>query len=246
LMYGITDRLTVMAMANYQVNSMGMLMDMGPGKMITREDDMRTSGWSDTEIRGIYKINKYLNGSLGLSLPTGDINQTVVMMRKTFRAPYDMQLGSGTYDLKPALTYSALSEDAKWNWGAQAMYTYHIGENKNDYSLGDNFKATGWLQRALGPFSSWVRLAFNDTGRIQGKDPEIDKLNHPLTGMGAPTPDADPDNYGGQRLDGLIGLSLQMGNLSFGVEGGVPLYQNLNGLQMKTKWIINAGVQVMF
>jgi len=246
LMYGITDRLTVMAMANYLVNSMDMLMDMGPGKMITREDPMTTRGIGDTEIRGIYKINKYLNGSLGLSLPTGDITKTVVMMRKTYRAPYDMQLGSGTYDLKPALTYSALSDDAKWNWGAQAMYTYHIGENKNDYSLGDNFKATGWLQRAFGPASSWVRLAFNDTGRIHGKDPEIDKLNHPLTGMGAPTPDADPDNYGGQRLDGLIGLSLQKGSLSVGVEGGVPLYQNLNGLQMKTKWLINVGVQVMF
>lgn len=248
LMYGITDRLTVMAMANYQVNSMGMLMDMGPGKMITREDPMSTRGLGDTELRGIYKINKYLNGSLGLSLPTGDIDQTIVMMRKVYRAPYDMQLGSGTYDLKPALTYSALSDDAKWNWGAQAMYTYHIDKNKNDYSLGDNFKATGWLQRAFGPLSSWVRLAYNDTGRIKGKDSEIDKLIHPVMGMGmgAPTPDADPNNYGGQRLDGLIGLSLQKGSLSFGVEGGVPVYQNLNGLQMKTTWVLNAGVQVMF
>jgi nitrous oxide reductase accessory protein NosL len=246
LMYGITDRLTVMAMANYQVNSMGMLMDMGPGRMITREDAMTTRGIGDTELRGMYKINKYLVGSLGLSLPTGDIDQTVVMMRTKYRAPYDMQLGSGTYDLKPALTYNALSDDAKWNWGGQLMYTYRIGENKNDYSLGDNLKATGWLQHAFGPLSSWVRLAFNDTGRIHGQDPEIDKLNHPLTGMGAPTPDADPNNYGGQRLDGLIGVSCQKGSLSFGVEGGVPIYQYLHGLQMKTTWLINAGVQVMF
>ena len=167
-------------------------------------------------------------------------------MRKVYRAPYDMQLGSGTYDLKPALTYSALSDDAKWNWGAQAMYTYHIDKNKNDYSLGDNFKATGWLQRAFGPLSSWVRLAYNDTGRIKGQDPEIDKLIHPVMGMGmgAPTPDADPNNYGGQRLDGLIGLSLQKGSLSFGVEGGVPLYQYLNGLQMKTTWIAQCRCSV--
>jgi nitrous oxide reductase accessory protein NosL len=246
LMYGITDRLTVMAMANYQVNSMGMLMDMGPGKMITREDPMRTSGIGDTEVRGIYKINNYLNGSLGLSLPTGDIKQTIVMMHKTYRAPYDMQLGSGTYDLKPALTYNALSDDAKWNWGAQAMYTYHIGKNENNYSLGDSLKVTGWLQRALGPVTSWVRFAFNDTGRIKGQDSEIDKLIHPLTGMGAPTPDADPNNYGGQRVDGLIGVSYQKGSFSIGVEGGVPIYQYLNGLQMKTTWMLNAGVQVMF
>ncbi|MFI5295557.1 MAG: nitrous oxide reductase accessory protein NosL [Thermodesulfovibrionales bacterium] len=244
LMYGITDRLTVMAMANYQVNSMGMLMDMGPMMGSGPMSPMRTSGFADTELRGIYKINKYLVGSLGLSLPTGSIDKEFETMQMTFRAPYDMQLGSGTYDLKPALTYSALSDDAKWNWGGQAMYTYHIDKNKNDYSLGDNLKITGWLQRAVGPVTSWVRLAFNDTGRIKGQDPEIQKLLDPM--MGAPTPDADPNNYGGQRLDGLIGVSYQKGSLSFGVEGGVPLYQYLNGLQMKTTWVLNAGVQLMF
>ncbi len=77
VMYGITDRLTVMAMANYQVNKMDMLMDMGPGKMITGEPPMSTSGFGDTELRGIYKINKYLVGSLGLSLPTGEHRRDV-------------------------------------------------------------------------------------------------------------------------------------------------------------------------
>jgi hypothetical protein len=244
LMYGITDRLTVMAMANYQVNSMDMLMDMGPMMGSGVMPPMRTSGLGDTELRAIYKINKHLVGSLGLSLPTGSIDKEFTTMGMTFRAPYDMQLGSGTYDLKPALTYNGLSDDAKWNWGAQCQYTYHIGKNNNDYSLGDNLKITSWLQRAFGPITSWVRMALNDTGRIKGQDPEIQKLLDPM--MGAPTPDADPNNYGGQRLDGLIGVGYQKGSLSFGVEGGVPIYQNLNGLQLKTTWLLNVGVQVMF
>ncbi len=246
VMYGITDRLTLMAMVNYLHNEMKMLMDMGPGKMIKGEPPMRTSGFGDTELRGIYKINKYLVGSLGLSLPTGSIEEEFETMRMTFRAPYDMQLGSGTYDLKPALTYSSLSEDRRWNWGVQAMYTIHLGKNENNWSFGDNFRVTSWLQRAMGPFTSWMRLAYNDTGRIRGKDSEIEKLIHPSTGMGAPMPDADPNNYGGQRLDGLIGLSYSKGPFSFGVEGGIPFYQNLNGLQLKTKWVLNAGIQVMF
>ena len=245
-MYGITDRVTLMAMANYQQTEMKMLMDMGPGKMVSDEPPMRTSGFGDTELRGIYKINKCLVGSLGLSLPTGSIEKEFETMHMTFRDPYDMQLGSGTYDLKPALTYNGLSDDGKWNWGAQAMYTVHLGKNTNDWSFGDSLKLTSWLQRALGPFTSWVRLAYNDTGRIKGKDSEIEKLIHPSMGMGAPMPDADPDNYGGQRLDGLIGLSFTKGPFSFGVEGGIPLYQNLNGLQLKTRWVINAGIQVMF
>lgn len=246
LMYGITDRITVMGMANYLENSMDMLMDMGPGKMITTESPMRTRGLGDTELRGIMKINRYVNASLGLNLPTGDIDQTVEMMHQTYRAPYGMQLGSGTFDLKPALTYSALSADAAWNWGGQALYICHVGQNTNGYSLGDSIKVTGWLQRAFGPCTSWLRFAFSDTGHIQGRDPEIDKLIHPLSGMGAPTPDADPANYGGQRLDGLFGVAFQEGAVSIGVEGGIPIYQYLNGLQMKTKWSINTAIQVMF
>ncbi len=245
-MYGITDRLTVMAMANYLDNKMDMLMNMGKGKGNTPEPPMRTSGLGDTEIRGIYKINKYFVGSLGLSLPTGDIDKEFETMHRTYRQPYDMQLGSGTYDLKPALTYSALSDDAKWNWGAQAMYTWHTANNENDWRYGDSLRVTSWLQRAFGPATSWLRLAYSNTGRIRGHDPEIDKMLDPNPMKGASMPDADPDNYGGQRLDGLVGLSLLKGPVSIGIEGGVPLYQNLNGLQMKTTWVLNAGIQIMF
>jgi nitrous oxide reductase accessory protein NosL len=246
VMYGVTDRLTLMAMTNYQANEMKMLMDMGPGRMISQDNPMRTSGFGDTELRGIYKVNNYLVGSLGLSLPTGGIEEDFMTMRKIFRAPYDMQLGSGTYDLKPAITYSALSDDAKWNWGAQAMYTVHTGKNDNDWSFGDSLKLTSWLQRALGPFSSWARLAYTDTGRIRGNDPEINKINHPTTGMGAPMPDADPNNYGGQRLDGFLGVGFTKGPISLGIEGGIPIYQCVNGLQLKTSWQLNSGIQVMF
>ncbi|HSB32585.1 MAG TPA: nitrous oxide reductase accessory protein NosL [Candidatus Sulfobium mesophilum] len=245
LMYGITDRLTVMGMATYQVNSMNMLMDMGMGAK--PDDPMKTKGFGDTELRGIYKINNYLVGSLGVSLPTGDIEQTfVTMKRPPYRAPYDMQLGSGTYDLKPALTYNDFSADAKWNWGAQAMYTWHTAKNDNGWKYGDSFKVNGWLQRALGPATPWLRVSFTDTAKIKGHDPEIQKLLDPDMKKGAPMPDADPNNYGGTRIDSAIGLSIKKGNLSGGIEGGIPLYQNLNGLQLKTKWFMTVGLQLMF
>jgi hypothetical protein len=124
------------------------------------------------------------------------------------------------------------------------MYTYHPGTNGDGYSLGDSFKLTGWLQRAFGPSATWLRLAFNNTGRIRGRDPEIRKLLDPATG--APTPDADPDNYGGRRLDALLGVCYLKGPFSFGVEAGRPIYQDLNGLQLKTDWLLNVGLQTMF
>ena len=250
VMYGITDKLTVMAMGSYQANTMDMLMDMGPMMKIATEAPMRTNGFGDTELRAIYGINDYFVGSLGLGIPTGSINQTIAMMGYQFRAPYDMQLGSGTVALKPALTYSQLSCDALWNWGAQVMFNWNIGENRYDYTLGNTFKATAWLQRALGPFTSSLRFAFTDTGQISGQDSEIQKMLYHADPtnpkLWAPTPDADPTNYGGQRLDGLLGLSYTYGPFSVGVEGGIPLYQYLNGLQLKTNWLLNTAFQVMF
>jgi hypothetical protein len=243
VMYGLTDRLTLMGMGTYLNNKMDMVMNMGEGN--APDSPMRTSGLGDTELRGIYKINDSLTASLGLGIPTGAIDKKIVTMGLIFRAPYDMQLGSGTVDLKPALTYSALSDDAKWNWGSQASYVYHVDHNDSGYSLGDGAKVTGWLQRAFGPATTWLRLAYNYTGSINGRDPEIDKLLDPAAG-GAPSPDADPGSYGGHRFDGFAGVSWTAGPVSLGVEAGIPLYQNLNGLQLQNDWYLTAGIQGMF
>jgi hypothetical protein len=160
-------------------------------------------------------------------------------MGSEYRAPYDMQPGSGTWDLKPALTYSQLSVDALWNWGGQTAWTYHTGGSQ--WSRGDNLLLTGWVQRALGPITGSLRLAYNNTGRIKGRDPEIQQLLSQT-----PIPDADPSNYGGQRLDALLGVSYWKGPFGFGIEGGKPVYQNLNGLQLKTDWILSGSFQAMF
>jgi nitrous oxide reductase accessory protein NosL len=241
VMYGLTDRLTLMGMGGYLVNEMKMVMNMGMGMGNRPEPSMSTRGIGDTELRGIYKISNYLNVSLGLGIPTGDIDQEFVTMGTKYRAPYDMQLGSGTVDLKPALTFTALSDDAKWNLGGQASYIYHVDHNGNGYSLGDSAKVIGWLQRALGPVTTWLRLAYNYSGSINGRDPEIDKLL-----VGASTPDADPANYGGHRLDGFAGVSWTAGPVSIGVEAGIPFYQDLNGLQLKNDWYLTSGIQGMF
>jgi hypothetical protein len=202
---------------------------------------MRMNGFGDTELTASYGIAKYFVVSLGLSIPTGSINETVSVMGTNYRAPYDMQLGSGTFDLKPSLTYNAVSDDSKWNWGAQASYIYHIGQNYADYSLGDSLKLTTWLKRAFGNANTWVRAAYTDTNRISGHDSQIDSTNN-----FAPLPDADPTNYGGQRLDALIGVGYQRGAVSFGVEGGIPVYEYVNGLQLRTDWMLTFGLQAMF
>lgn len=248
VMYGLTDRMTLMAGTAYRENRMRMMMDMGPGMGTdmgkVREDPMETSGLGDTELRGIYKVSRHLTASLGLSLPTGSIEEKVTIMGMLVRAPYDMQLGSGTLDVIPAVTYSDLSKDGKWNWGAQAGYTWHAGKNSNGWSYGDTLKVDSWVERALGPASSWLRLAYSNSGEIRGEDEQISGLLDPVTG--APTPDADTSNYGGQSLNAALGIGYRMGAFSLGLEGGLPLYQYMEGLQLKNDWFLSIGVQAMF
>ena len=61
-----------------------------------------------------------LHLNAGLSLPTGDIDEeddvlAPTGMRPTLRLPYAMQLGTGTWDLLPGLTYNG--NHHQWGWG---------------------------------------------------------------------------------------------------------------------------------
>jgi len=262
-MYGVTDRLTLMGMLNYQGMNMPMLMDMGnmptmgmppgPYHQVQGVGPMVTGGLGDTQLYAMYKIYDTelgnVTGTLGLNIPTGDTNQQISMMGYTFRAPYDMQNGSGTFDFKPALTYSWLSGDALWNLGAQVSGTIHMGTN-NGWAYGDSYKLSTWGQRAFGDFSTWARATYTDTAPIRGQDANISCLNvscNPANSMQvSPMPDSDPHNYGGQVLNVFLGAAYQFHAMSIGVEAGMPAYQNLNGLQQKNHWQVTTGMQSMF
>jgi hypothetical protein len=83
--------------------------------------------------------------------------------------PYPMQLGSGTIDFLPGLTYLGQSED--WSWGSQLRGTVRLGENEEDYSLGDRLGASGWLARKICAMASVSgRLSLDTWGNIDGAD----------------------------------------------------------------------------
>ena len=63
-------------------------------------------------------------------------------------------------------------------------------------------------------------------------------------------PTADPGLQGGIRADVLFGLSYSvlsgfMKDSRFALEGGAPLYENLDGPQMSTDWVLTAGWQLV-
>jgi hypothetical protein len=252
-MYGFTDRLTGMVMLNYLSNEMDMVMHMYMPTGMPMGDmtgTMETSGLGDTRIGAMYNINKKFMGSLALSLPTGSIDEktdmimtgTNIVTGATMRtenlgmqAPYGMQLGSGTYDLIPSVTYK--DEKGNSGWGSQFEYTFRIGENDNEYSLGDEAELTAWYVHKVGSFVHLSgRLDYLSWQGIEGQDPNLNP-------MMAPT--SDPDATGGQRMDLLVGITGVFGGHRIGLEVGKPVYQDLNGPQMETDLVWSLGYQFM-
>lgn len=249
LMYAPTDKITVMGMLPYLDRSMKhTTFQGGAGTTELGTFTTNASGIGDFKVNGLFGI--YDDGrhrvhiNAGLSLPTGSIDEkdTVLApngMRPELRLPYPMQLGSGTYDLLPGVTYKG--RDGDIGWGGQYMATLRTGENDEDYTLGDIHQLTGWGSYSWTPgASASLRLTYRSTDEIDGQDPKIV----------APVQTANPDFQGGDRIDLGIGVnfSAQEGDwrgLRFGAELGIPLEQDLNGPQMEADWNLTAVVRYM-
>ena len=154
-----------------------------------------------------------------------------------------MQIGSGTWDLTGGLTYVYQAQD--YSMGNQTLGTVRLGRNNNKYSLGDRIDASQWIAFPLSPEISFsMRLTESLWGNIDGVDSDL---------VVGPTvvPTANTQMQGGFDIKGLLGLNYycKSGPLKghrLAVEGGVPLYEKLEGYQLETDWIITVGWQVAF
>lgn len=246
-MYAPTDRLTLMVMVPYLRNTMHHKAGAPLGSV---QFDTASEGLGDVSLSGIYHLchsgHHNLQASFGVSFPTGSIDERDNTPAGNVVLPYPMQLGSGTYDLLTALTYVYQTE--QWSAGGQSSGVIRLGTNDHEYRLGDRFAATGWFAwKWCKAFSTSARLNYQLWANLDGADP-----NFVRTGTGeflAPT--MDPDLRGGQRLDVLIGANLlategPLKGHRLAVEFGVPVYQNLDGPQLETDWILTAGWQFAF
>ena len=210
-------------------------------------------GFGDVIFNGLYQVfvddihRVHLN--LGLSLPSGSTNETAeapagltgVNPGSLQRLPYAMQLGSGTLSLRPGFTYNGLYE--KTFWGGQLLGALQAGSNSEGYKLGNQYSLTGWVGRR---WKSWLRTSFrmqwqqwfNPTG-------EDDKMNPALS------PLANPAFQAGRRLDALFGVDfyVEKGRLRgsrISIEAGLPAFQDLEGPQLRTSWLLTTGIQYAF
>ncbi len=248
-MFGITDTINLMVMGDYIHKSMTMTTFKGMmGSTELGQSSSSTEGWGDTSFLGLVRIYQdeinHVHLNLGVSAPTGSVTESATMLSPmntwmTMRANYGMQLGTGAYDALYGITYTG--KLGAWSWGFVYRGRAAFANNDEGYRWGPSNEMTGWAAYQLLPgLSVTARGAGTVWGSIRGSDYLIS----------GPMQAANPNNYGGQRVEMFGGLEYRTNALGtpvrLAVEAGAPIYQNLNGPQMGKAWQVNAAAAISF
>ncbi len=236
-MYAVSDNLTLMAMVNILDNSMDHLMRSG--MTFTTE----SGGLGDIRVGGLYKFldnnRQRMHLNLGLSIPTGSIDEmdvTPASAPNEMQLPYPMQVGTGTFDLLPGITYLLQSDIG--SFGAQLSGEVRLGENDRTYSQGNVGTLTSWLAyNVTNSLGASIRLTGTSRGEISGADEAYMMM---VNGRMVPTVFAE--NFGGTQVFAGGGFNFSHHGLRIAIEANLPIVRDLNGVQMETDltWMIGA------
>lgn len=255
-MYAPSDSITYMIMLPYLDNSMTL-----ENRMLG-EFSSSSRGLGDVKVSALMSLPFALSGKahagLGISLPTGSIDEKAsvpmmmggMRMSREITLPYRMQLGSGSYDLLPSLTYN--NHHGNCAWGGQINAVIRLDKNGANYHLGDKAQLQTWTAYNLNhKLSVAGRLSVTRQTNIKGQDSRI-STEMQMSGMGTPmtvksVPTAQTNLYAGTQGTASLGLNYLMSSghrLAF--EYSFPTYQKLDGPQMKLYSTLTLGWQKGF
>jgi hypothetical protein len=262
-MYGLSPRATLVLTGQY-VNHDMALRDINfdlqnnagiiPPPKISYSRN--TGGLGDVGLDFLYGLfetsGHELHAGLGFSAPTGSVEKRPVTTRDF--SPYDTQLGSGTWDFHPSLTYTG--QLLRFAWGTQLSGIKRMeGSNDAGYRLGDQFQATTWGSVRLTDWlSASVRGQYTALGGVHGHfnnhaapqvvgtrlvgTETVDVYQYVDTPSAINGPMDGPDNTGGQAWDVGFGMNavvpsgLLRGN-RVSVEWLEPVADHFNGFQLE-------------
>lgn len=238
-MYAPSNKITIMLMANYLENDMNLQMRNG------NQFSTNTSGFGDVMVSALYSIfnknRKAMHAQLGVNIPTGSIEEKNILpvsMSNAVQLPYPMQTGTGSFGAKLGLTY--LGQCDSFSWGHQLTGFVNINDNDQDYKFGNRYSFNNWIAAKAGDnLSVSVRLQALLVDEIDGASP----LLNPMM-----VTTADTINSGGTFINSGFGLNYMIRNgglkgLRLAGEISTPLYQDLNGIQLKQNYNLTFGIQ---
>jgi hypothetical protein len=250
LMYAPTDWLNLMLMPQFMDMDMNLRDLAGapppePGSHVHGgAPHHATGGVGDTGMYALVKLfdvpGHHVHAALGLSAPTGDVGQKIHGGSQFIH--YGMQLGSGTWDFRPSLTYTGSLD--RWSWGAQLNGIKRLEDrNESGFAFGDVFQSTAWGSYNIRDWlSASVRGVYTLQGSIRGQ------YNGPHDRTG---PMDMPGSYGGRYWDVGFGLAatvpsgMLQGN-RLGVEWLQPVEDDVNGYQLERKGTLFATWSLAF
>lgn len=260
IMYAPTDWMTLMVMPMWMTHDMTMgplkamahgghggHMDMDMGAMGhgghgDHTGGHGTEGWGDTifgpELRLAHGSNYHLQFAPMVSAPTGKVD---FKMHGAF-THYMMQLGSGTWDFWPSLTYTGRAD--RLTWGAQVLGIVRMEEeNESGYRLGDVLQVTGWGSYLIADWiSASIRGLYTEQGKVEGH------YNGPHNHSSPPDLQF---NYGGRFWDIGFGINTvvtggPLKGLRLSAEWLQPVGEDVNGYQLEREGTIWASATMGF
>ncbi|MCX8049501.1 MAG: DUF3570 domain-containing protein [Methylohalobius sp.] len=207
LMYAPSDWLNLMIMPQFMAMEMDIdeLSGRPPRDPAVFEHGGKhtTGGVSDTLLATLIRLwhtpGHHLHLGLGLSAPTGDVHLKMRRMHQQEMGfhHFDMQLGSGSFDFIPSLTYTG--EQGQWWWGGQLLGTVRLEENDAGWRRGHLAQASAWGGYSL---TDWLGASVRGVYTFQGKMAgDVDGFSLRLGPMDF------PQNAGGKFFDLGFGLS---------------------------------------
>lgn len=238
--YGLSDKLAVIVTASIVEKRLEALTFRGPsGIAPLGRSYPDTFGLADFTTSAVYKVYQdpvhRLQVNLGFAYPFSFNTARFDLLQANgttpnIRAFYGMQPGSGTFDILPGVVYAGNID--KWSWGLSYRARLPLARNAQNWRFGDLHEFNGWAGYTLIP---GVTATFRASGTTQG---QISGFDQQILGPAVPT---NPAFYGGQRVE-LFGGGVLSGKLigyeaaSVAFEAGLPVYQNLNGPQIRKNW----------
>ena len=225
-MYAPNDDVTLMIMTNYLKKTMDPMNMGNMGNM----GNMRNNGLGDTKISTLLSLSSHgynnLHINLGVSIPTGNVEENM---------SYSMQLGSGTYDLETGITYNG--QGNKLYWGGQIKTITRI-DGSEDYKFGNQYSLNAWGMHLISNKSyGSLRLGYTEWKSINGEGSTLEAAS-----MMAPPNSA---NSGGYRTVLSLGLNfLNFENQQIGIEYSTILDEKLSQGQMEMQDMLTVGYQI--
>lgn len=195
------------------------------GQQLLEQWDIKKFGDARINLRLPLVKDSGFSLNLGLKLPTGN---TTVTNREGDVAERTLQPGSGSIDTIVGLNYHSRPKASAFSWFAQAAWQ-HAVTTRDRYQAGDSLNAdVGGRYAITKDLSAVVQVNFQLRARDRGAN-------------------AEPEDTGGRFLYLSPGFAYATGlNTQVYAFVQLPLYTDVNGVQITTGKSLSVGISQRF